>query len=83
MLPLVSPNKFRLMGLESKSKFLKDYGECISSRSYKNRTIYLFVVMGFFVEVWQDSESKKITKIGLVSREFVELLYLEKIELNV
>ncbi|MCI5057251.1 MAG: hypothetical protein MRY83_14145 [Flavobacteriales bacterium] len=79
----LNKEEFRVLDIHDKMHLLYTKGDFVSYRIFQNQKIKLYAIFGFFVELWYDRKNYRISRISLVSRDIVELLYLDKISLKV
>ena len=75
-------SEYRKPSLNERMENLNQEGTYVGNRTYGNYGINLYTMYGFFFEVWYDNDANKITKIQHVDEKVVELLYIDRINLN-
>jgi hypothetical protein len=75
-------SQFTELSFAEKADTVLAHGKPIASRQYYNQDIILFLVYGFFVEVWYNDNQKDIEEIKEVEKTKVLSLYTKDIDLS-
>lgn len=73
---------FQSLNAEQQLQLLFESGNELLTRGYRYYNIKLFVLSGFFVEVWYHQKNNTVDKILLPDTDDVITLYENQIDIN-
>lgn len=74
--------EFENMRLQQKLMHLWNHGELIAERSYPGSEVSLFLVDGFFAEVFFDTEHNRLEEVGVQDNRHVLYCYVKDLNLR-
>lgn len=78
----MNERQFKGFDLNERMDIINLHGSYVGNRSYYNHPINFYTVYGFWVDVFYANFENKITKVQVVNRELVDMMYSDRVDIS-
>jgi hypothetical protein len=78
----MTPEEFYNLSIEEKVNLILTYGKELLDRVYMYYIIKLYLISGFYVEIWYHQTTRKIDRVKIIKLEDVLHLYESQINIS-